>query len=155
MNAFPSAFASAIRTITLGAGLSVATLIGGCNLFEPAMVGVCEQALQQRLRSPTGYKRINVSHYETPLNRQQFEQKLAGEPPANRTMALWGFDNGTTKPTHIQVFLTYDAPNAYGTPVREAAMCEYTKLTEVIPRPDNVLINGKTNFQWIAERLPQ
>ncbi|MBL8571967.1 MAG: hypothetical protein JNK84_23070 [Phreatobacter sp.] len=141
------------RTMGLCAGLAVAALTGGCDVFEPKIVSICEEALHSRLRSPAGYKRLKYAHYETPLTREQFEQKLAGASPSNRTMELWAFDNGKTKPMKIQVFLTYDAPNAYGTAVRGIVMCEHTNMNGILPRPDDVLLNGKTNFQWVMEGL--
>ncbi|MFX4088057.1 hypothetical protein ACKU27_23480 [Sphingobium yanoikuyae] len=57
----------------------------------------CEDHIIRKLRSPSTYKRINASGIETPYQN----------------------------PKNYTVKITYDAANAYGTPVREEQLCVF------------------------------
>lgn len=77
----------------------VLTMLPGCSLFGDTVISRCDDHIKSTLRSPSTYKRISVSTGLSPIS----------------------------SPKEAWVNTTYDAANAYGTPIRETASC-YFKL---------------------------
>ncbi|SCB51876.1 hypothetical protein GA0061101_14339, partial [Rhizobium lusitanum] len=92
--------------------------IGGCSSSESKLVTVCEEVLKLRLLAPAGYKRVEIKESNEPLNRADYQRYLAGDEygPLIQGARMKDFDQGRVKPLMFEVLITYDAPNAYGTP---------------------------------------
>ncbi len=61
------------------------------------------------------------------------------------------FDRGVVKPVLFSVLISYDAPNAFGTPLRAHSRCEYVDSSGDETRANEVLvmIDGKANADWL------
>jgi hypothetical protein len=131
--------------------------IGGCNFSESKLVTVCEEVLKLRLLAPSGYKRIEIKESEEPLNRAGYKRYLAGDEygPIIQEARMKDFDRGRVKPRMFEVLITYDAPNAYGTPIRGTTICQYPTDNEDTSKADRlyVMVDGKTNAEWLETQL--
>lgn len=80
----------------------VAMCLAGCDALESndeSAVKVCEAFIQDRLKAPATYSRVELT----------VEMKQAGQPTRD-------------------VFISYDAANAYGTPIRSIERCTFDTL---------------------------
>lgn len=127
--------------------------IGGCNSSESKLVGVCEEVLKLRLLAPAGYKRVEIEESEEPLSRADYKRYLAGDEygPLIQGARMKDFDRGRVKPRMFEVLITYDAPNAYGTPIRGTSRCQYPTDDEDVSEASRlyVMVDGKTNADWL------
>lgn len=109
-------------------GISVASLVmlAGCNPFASSWADDCETAFKERLLSPATYKRIEtdlfgfmvpleeyIASKGTDLSASQQEDLRKRKPPVKN----W------------KVWITYDANNAMGVPIRDKFYCEETNTT--------------------------
>lgn len=133
--------------------VGVCLAVSGCSFFEGNIVAACEEALQQRLRSPSSYTRIELSQYKRTIkDRADYERLLSFmKDPAARARALGDFDSGTLQPTEFRLLIVYDAMNAFGVPIRGTAECKWENLH----RDDDskaafysVTVDGKTLVEW-------
>lgn len=76
------------------AGLTAALCLTGCT---PAPVAACENALKDKLKAPSTYKRVDYTF----------------------------FRNDGAKPPEASVSIDYDADNSYGAPLRDHEYCTY------------------------------
>ncbi|MBW8320039.1 MAG: hypothetical protein K0M49_12790 [Arenimonas sp.] len=132
--------------------------LGGCNFFDSELVVACEETLKKRLRSPSSYERIELTSRSTELNtRDEVKAKLIahGHDGALLEAQLRDFDSGTAKPTEFSLLIEYDAPNAYGTMLRDVSKCEYFSMSGRVDRASwfNVKVDGQTDIEWFTERL--
>lgn len=96
----------------------------------------CETLLSDRLKAPATYARVNAS--EQSRSRTSFEEFLDIDHPDKMRMVMMGqaasaesreafealkkvYADGSYET--VKVLLTYDAANAYGTPVRGTSIC--------------------------------
>jgi hypothetical protein len=77
--------------------LATALTLSACGRVEPSEIAECEKYIQNKLRSPSTYKRIAAD--STPMKDR--------------------------KPQEQWVSIEYDAANAYGTPIRDTQICKY------------------------------
>jgi len=128
--------------------------IGGCSSSESKLVTVCEEVLKLRLLAPAGYKRIEIKESNEPLNRADYKRYLAGDEygPLIQGARMKDFDQGRVKPLMFEVLITYDAPNAYGAPIRGTSRCQYPTDNEDTSKADRlyVMVDGKTNAEWLV-----
>ena len=117
----------------------------------------CEEALKDRLRSPSSYKRIEITRDDKILTRDEFLVELQATKGGQATLPLrlQSFDEGRIKPTLLRAYMEYDAPNAFGVMIRGLSVCE--KLTddgsEANIIPQLVRIDGKTHTRWLLEQV--
>ncbi|MBB4239905.1 MULTISPECIES: hypothetical protein [Rhizobium] len=120
--------------------------ISGCSFSESKLVTVCEEVLKLRLLAPAGYKRIEINESEESLSRDDYKRYLARDEygPLIQGAMMKDFDRGRVKPRMFEVLITYDAPNAYGTPIRGTTICQYPTDNEDTSRADRlyVIIDG-------------
>ncbi|MEY9531178.1 hypothetical protein [Sinorhizobium fredii] len=136
--------------------LLIPTALSGCNFvnsfFDSQLVTACEAALKFRLPSPSGYQRIKISHSDDKmLDRAAYAEHLSSYSDDYRTEQLRDFDQGEVRPVLFSILISYDAPNAFGTPLRAHSRCEYvdtrgdeTKANEIL-----VMIDGQSNGEWV------
>ena len=129
----------------------------------------CEEIIQDRLRSPATYARIEVSPERR--ERATFEQFMGIDTPEKIKMNManqaadarvreifeerkklysWsGFE-------HVYVMLTYDAANAYGTPIRDTSICGQIVETGAPLKTDgftNTEVDGFDKLGWLTYQL--
>jgi len=139
-----------IRRFLLFFGLCF--FVTGCGFFEPGLYKVCEDTLQKRLQSPSGYKRAGINSYVEKMTVADYEEKILS-PLTDKERE--NFNNGKAVPTRHILFIEYDAPNIYGTPIRELAKCEYFSQYGNADSASvhNVRINDQTNSEWLLSQV--
>lgn len=142
--------------------VAVGFLLAGCGDGSSKFLEACEKEIQNRLSYASTYERIDITFLD--LEQISIEEHFA------RT--LFSPDGGfsaedlafieTAEMLERQyykhsVIIQYDADNAYGTPTRLAAMCDYSHYEQEFSRdhyffPMNMRINDKTFLEWISSR---
>jgi hypothetical protein len=121
--------------------------------FTSPLLAACEEAMKERLKAPSTYRRISVSETKEPLS---FEQYYAARPESDavKTVLIRG---ATEKPVKRTILIEYDAANAFGTPLRSRSLCtfEASDSREVPLGKDFVTIDGKSYVQWLVDQLPR
>jgi hypothetical protein len=116
---------------------------------NPPMLLACEAALKQKLVSPSGYRRVETTHSYQRLDRRTFEklENSSGYPASVIKADLMDFDRGNLEPTIFHIFISYDAPNAYGVSLRGNADCSHFSVSGAKDNATkfNVALDGK-NF---------
>ncbi|WP_349437410.1 hypothetical protein [Pararhizobium sp. A13] len=145
------------NVVHAGALVLLLPALCSCSFFDPKIVKVCEAVLQQRLRSPSGYERIEIVSSETKMDREAFSKHVGriDLPTSYFTSKMQAFDSGRLRPMVFTLLISYDAPNAYGTPVRGIASCEYVgSYTDDSHASEyTVSLDGQTQTQWLIERI--
>ena len=107
----------------------------------------CEEAAKLRLRSPSTYRRVS-SNELTPENitAEQFLSSHSNSQHARDALA-----QKNAAPVRLRAFISYDAANAYGTPVRDTVECTYDAAGLAdIPGPYTVRLNGSTALETMS-----
>lgn len=147
-----------MKPITSVISLMIATLLlSGCNDSDSKMVTACETALKERLLAPSLYKRIEIDETKMSADHESYEARLVKRGQRDPSFTdekikdrLRRFDKGLSNPVLLAVFIRYDSPNIYGTPIRYHAVCGYLDDPEDYSEPTayNVEVNGKTDNEW-------
>ncbi|WP_454000737.1 hypothetical protein [Afipia felis] len=126
---------------------TISLLCAACNPTESGFIKACESAIKERLSSPSSYSRIDVTQSTEPAS---LDEMYASEPAV---LALYKRNNAKAV-RHVAIF-TYDASNALGVKIRGAAKCTDDALegSKPIEIPQLVKIEGKTNIEWLTNRL--
>lgn len=121
------------------------------RLFDPKMVQICEELIKDRLRSPSTYRRVEVTQFSEAVSA---ERAHALDPKMTRTEVI-AINDGRAKPTNFQVFIKYEAANAFGTPISGLSLCEYYSVfgSDKYANAFSVKIDGKTSTEWLVEGL--
>jgi hypothetical protein len=144
---------TALASITLALScITLGTLVG-CYPFDSPFVKACESELKSRLRSPSGFKRISLRFEDQKdISVKDYIDNILSH---DQEVDPWVKDDLESKrkiPAKFTAFIEYDAPNAYGTPVRGVAMCEYYSDDGNFTYYDRhrVIVDGKDSFeiQW-------
>lgn len=108
--------------------IGATALLVACN--NPASVTsveerageICGIYVQQQLRSPSTFELIESTGYSRELSREEFDNYLAYTPEEYR---LEEFDSFGNEIEIYQTVLSYDAANAFGTPIRGQEVCTF------------------------------
>jgi hypothetical protein len=127
------------------------------HALEKVLTLACEEVLMERLRSPATYARESVAYYSG--GEPTFEQYVGTDPVSEEFLELKrvNFQDGNLE-LH-QLFLTYDAANGFGTPIRGLAQCTYVGRRDATTLPGEfalqmgVRINGKTSMEWVISQI--
>ncbi len=137
--------------------MTATLLLSSCNDSDSKMVTACETALKERLLAPSLYRRIEIDERKMPTNHESYEARLVKRGQRDPSFTdeeikdrLRRFDAGLSNPIVFALFIKYDSPNIYGTPIRYHAACGYLDDPEDHSEPkwDNVEVNGKTDNEW-------
>lgn len=117
----------------------------GCDKPE---VAACEVFLKGGLRSPSTYHRVSVNSYDGPLGEPALTQMREEDAERDRGNPEWakikrGLEAQTpaaqrSQDTLREVFIEYDAANAYGTPIRGAQQCGFVLRNGELPSADSL-----------------
>lgn len=116
----------------------LAISLAGCEKTE---VRVCENYIKKGLQSPATYKRAEVKSYdEDQGSLDAFRASVGLSPVANADQLgkLEAQLNAGRKISKRQLYITYDADNAFGTPIRGIGACVF-KLTDGELEPEERL----------------
>lgn len=148
--------------------LSAILLLSACNEPEDILLLRCEAVLKQRLPDPRRYERAEVLSTSEHLSMEAWRVLMLAEigqehgEPALIRRAEWNLDQkiGERKslkqsaPYLLTKFISYHAPNMYGTWKRSLAICTYlsdTASPNLVVDAD-VRINGLTGRLWMARQ---
>jgi hypothetical protein len=135
-------------------GMTGAILLSGCSLFEPALYGACEEAFKERLKSPSSYKRVSAISDNNPADEIAFflSRGIRAEESRDIYRKAWALSKPNFMRHHVS--FSYDAKNAFGAELRGRFECEYYSDEETALRAtsSNVVVNGKTNLEWLVSR---
>lgn len=119
------------------------------------MYSQCETVIKERLRAPSTYKRISVDVDKDPLTRSEYVELLRSEDtgPGLTSALLEQQAAGKHNPTRYTLWISYDAANAYGTPIRSKSRCAYVSHTGDWPRQGAYLleVDGLTSLDWMTK----
>ncbi len=128
--------------VLIGAG---AFAFGGCAKADPFLTA-CESALKERLAAPATFNRINfnTSKKEIPLAR------IESNPNGLKLREAVG-----ARATEHTMFLTYDAHNRMGVPLRSTVACTYeTSGSDASDASKfTVKIDGMGHMEWLVDQL--
>lgn len=138
-----------LGTLSIGAGITIAEFTN-----SDKMVSACEEAIQKRLKAPSAYKRINLRASERKLTEDEYKKYLDGqhESDAVKSISIRAFHEGDNTPKEFSYQIEYDAPNAFGTPIRSLSECTYISANGT--KPDSYLfvsIDGQTTTDWLID----
>lgn len=156
-----------LRPLAVAMAVLATGALSGCNPFESKLIGLCEVVLKDRLAAPSGYRRIEASQFMEQLSTDDYRsarmRSIAKEDgEASRTFDTNGIsiDLAAAKaagkaPARLVVLLTYDAPNAFGAPLRLRSTCEYVSADGTIDRATeyNVAVDGMTKSESFRDRI--
>jgi hypothetical protein len=139
------------------AGLSLLIpILSSCDFFDSKMVTACEQVLKNRLLAPSEHRRIEIQQSEEPIGRADYQRYFTeGSSTIIQEALTKDFDRGHVKPVMYEILITYDTPNAYGTPIRGISRCQYPTSDGDASRAArfSVIGDGETNTEWLRKQL--
>ncbi|MEY9198321.1 hypothetical protein [Sinorhizobium sp. BJ1] len=143
------------RANKTASALLILSALPGCSFFDSEMLTACEASLKKRLRSPSEYERIEIHRSEEKLDRNAFSKHLASINSTTYSSTMRRFDSGDLSPTQFTLIISYDAPNAYGTPIRGIVQCEYVDIGGDESRAHEVTveIDGQTYTDWLTDAI--
>ncbi len=133
-------------------------LLSGCNWFDSAIVKECESGLLDKVRTPSGYSRISADEYSEPATEATIRSFYANWWGSHYTDAKAAAESALNNPNVKDfvlktVFIKYDAPNAFGTPVRGIVECKWiARSKDDHPvGPSSLLFNDKAWVNWLTD----
>lgn len=132
--------------------------LSGCSFFDGQLVTACETALKKYLRSPSGYQRISIERIDAAWSKEEFENFISDKKTKLQVENYRKqYNSGELKPTNFGLLISYDAPNAFGTKIRDKDTCEYSNVygEEKEANEFTVKINGKTYSEALLEQVKQ
>jgi hypothetical protein len=104
----------------------------------------CEHALKERLKAPSTYRRISATELTPVLLSVEEYVSAHQDRKAYETLAL----ANSSSPVRLSALVSYDAANAFGTPLRHSSECIYDASgVSEIPGPYAIKVDGTTNIE--------
>ncbi len=154
----------------IGAFAIIALLGGGiyyamAYTMESRFISACDESMQNRLKSPSSYKRLDVTFNDEKMELTDYiavktrkidatgkfalsERRLRATYQAQIAEA----QSGIIHPVKIEARISYDASNAYGVPLRNSFHC-LTISDSPDPKkfyPNELEIDGVTFADFIS-----
>ncbi len=137
-----------------------AMLASSCSFFGSSFEAACEDVIKERLLAPSAYKRVSVDRSDHRMTRDEYVAYLqtSDDPEVVKKANLKSFDEGNYKPTTLRAYIKYDAPNAYGTPIRGTSVCEYFSDSGNESHDRGfyrlvVEVDGDSQTDWLVKRV--
>lgn len=155
----------------LGAGIVVG-IVAVYN-YDPLhwkMTRACEAVVQARLLAPSTYRRVSLSEEVKSIPLDEYRQmKWAEIHQMNLSADGWevqdkllDLDIAAMKqrnflPQRFREFITYDAANGFGTPIRGVSECDYVSLSGDTAGANDltVMVDGKNKLDYLDEEMKQ
>lgn len=129
--------------------------LSGCDKEQNSFIDLCENSIKDQLRSPSGYKRIDLSYQKNYLSPDQYilKRKQQKESAELSQIQIEALRDGSRKPVLFVANISYDAPNAFGTLVRNSATCDYLSKDGGLDQAtkEDVRINGKNFYDRVDD----
>lgn len=145
---------------------------------DSAFLAACEETLKKRLKAPSTYNRVEIQWANELISSdpEQLEKEVADlkdlmdqaeseiqaatyevqmlEKELELITARMSKKMGTNG-KYFRAFISYDADNSYGTPLRSLVECEFTSFEQEfrVIYNDAVRVNGETHHDWIMSGL--
>lgn len=124
--------------------LAIGLLLSSCGKPE---VAVCEDFIKSSLRSPSGYRQVDVTIYDSaPMAPAAFWAEAGLPDPARDPSTVIRLAEANRIRGHQisrrDVFIHYDAPNAYGVPVRGVEKCAFRLIDGQLPSREDMDIDA-------------
>ncbi|NNH45495.1 hypothetical protein HLI03_28255 [Rhizobium laguerreae] len=132
--------------------------LSGCSFFDSNLETACETVLKERLRSPSGYQRVEIRQLsDKVMTREEYKDYLNKTEKDANARALYMRLFNELKPTIFALIITYDAPNAYGTLIRGMAACDYFDRNGDASTAAyySVEVDGKSSSDWSLDRVKE
>ena len=118
--------------------MSLCSLLAACDKPD---VAACEQFIQAGLKAPSTYRRITIESHDIPTTRRQFWAD-AGLPdpikdPSSTIRALAQLED-RAKITRRTTYISYDADNGMGVPIRGLNSCTFKLVDGELPSADRL-----------------
>jgi hypothetical protein len=144
----------------------------GYQFLAPTRLAACDEAIKLRLVAPATYTRISASEQVVDVSLDEYQRRYLanltaaerarlkpGEIPPVLEFYLSNFQKGTLPtPRDYNAYVTYDASNRLGVPIRSVAACTMD-ANEDIPKAAEVnfwvKIDGDDYTQWLTKSLAQ
>jgi hypothetical protein len=152
----------------------IASIVGGWYVWDTkystkgTFQTYCEQEIKDRLRSPATYHRISFEIRTDILSAVRYQKIATDELSYDQSPEIIKFERnsiertakgieaGTAKPYMLFGEIEYDAANAYGTPVRSIAVCEWFARTDSSKMYDfAVKVDGLTHIDYLTQAIKQ
>ncbi|WP_155272726.1 hypothetical protein [Bordetella hinzii] len=139
----------------IGVAAMMLVALSGCDSNKSDFLAGCENAIKDTLRSPSGYKKINVEYVTRELTYEAYTQYIGKEAASKLYKTqIDALKSGKDNPVLLQAKVEFDAPNAFGTAVRGTSICEYVVVGKgqkvIIPL---IKVNGKTKTDMLADQV--
>ncbi|MEO5323077.1 hypothetical protein PV773_07120 [Mesorhizobium sp. CC13] len=147
-----------LGVVAAAVATAVSMQTGFFNPFDSRMTRACEATLKKRLRSPSMYKRVEISDSKEPMSLDTYLKMESASDQSAVNLYTQMYKDAVARgdqPTVFTSFITYDAPNAYGTPVRGIVACAYSSSdgSKSSASEFNVQIDGLTHIRWLADQV--
>lgn len=148
-----------IALLIIGPAAGIGGYFAAAKFLASPLLAPCEDVLKERLRAPATYSRVSMEEADKDITVNDFELDKVGDgldPDARYASILSeAITLGGPPPRRYQLFLTYDAANVYGTPLRAVAECDYDAPRGAIPSLDkyDVTVDGLTSLGWLKSQL--
>lgn len=144
-----------------GAAIAIQATVGLDKVAKMAMpdrdapfLEACENTLKERLKSPSGYVRAEVTGpiYEpATVDHLLMFSSGTGTSAANLELIASGLE-------YVWAAIEYDAPNSFGAAIRGIYQCEGLVDSGQAYDPDTltsreVLVDGVSRHQWLIKSL--
>lgn len=140
---------AALSAVAIGAVIAEFT-------YDAPMVKACESAIQKRLRSPSSYKRINISKSYIRETASEYKAYIEKQDSSEfvKDVRLRDLEKNGPQRTHYTLLIEYDASNAYGAAIRDIDECAYTGESDRDAKDYfDVTLNGKSHIDWLKSAL--
>lgn len=157
--------------ILVGAGAYVGFdlyRIGHLPFVPSPLQRACVDLLEDRLKAPSTLKIIEVNHYIKPMSIEEAESQLRQDSSGTESDAVLQFEltllkdkfkDESQRPLLYEVFLTTDADNSFGTPLRSVSHCTLAQTNGSYPSSFDLQfkmkLDGFDRTEWLAEQAKQ
>jgi hypothetical protein len=138
--------------------------MGILPLVPSPLQSACVDLLTSRLKAPATLNVISSEQYMTPLSMARITEELTWANVDSPEVVKFRLEDisralaeGKQGPREYEVFLTYDAANSFGTPLRSVGRCTIIDMYGDYPSgfslEDTMKLDGFDRRQWLAEQM--
>jgi hypothetical protein len=150
-----------------------ASILSGCNPFGEDIVGLCENELKSRLKSPSTYSLVSADYSASSIPIPEWKDiltarskgKYASETEESLKRQFRSLDDHAEEmktgkypsPTRFNVFIQYDAQNGFGAMIRGRSLCEYLSSNDSNSKAAsyNIKVDGFDHSEYLIESIKQ
>jgi hypothetical protein len=138
------------------------------GFFDSKFLRTCESILKDRLRSPSGYRRIEVRSHDEAVSFDRYRATsvrdfyhIYGDQAeidrAIRTLdqEIQEMKTQKTTPIEYKLYIEYDAPNGFGTLIRAISDCTYVSRNGSFSSflEYDVKVDGMDKLEYLSDAI--